>query len=302
MLQDKLVTIICLCYNHEKFVIESLQSVINQTYKNIEILIVDDFSTDNSVATIKNWLQDYPEIKLIINDKNIGNTKSFNKALLQVNGDYITDFATDDILLPNCIEKQIHCFENSSFKNLGAVYGNVELILENGTFYNYYFPVDKELKVIEKRKTGNIYIDVLSGGNSMCSVSAMYKKEVYEQLSGYDEDLKYEDLDFWIRASRNYEFDFIDSILVKKRIVPNSLGSGFAIRNDYNSRKINYSTFCSLKKALKLNKTKSEHKALLKRIHYEIFSNFHIKDHNLMFLCLSLALKTRMKILLTRKS
>ena len=55
----------------------------------------------------------------------------------------------------------------------------------------------------------------------------MIKKEVFDQLSGYDENLAYEDLDFWIRASRVYDFDFTDEILVQKRIVINSLGSDF---------------------------------------------------------------------------
>jgi glycosyltransferase involved in cell wall biosynthesis len=77
-MQDKsLVTIICLCYNQENYVIES-KSVINQDYKLIELIIVDDYSTDNSKSVIEEWLIDYPEIQFIANETNLGSTKSFN--------------------------------------------------------------------------------------------------------------------------------------------------------------------------------------------------------------------------------
>ena len=147
MQHNPLATIICLCYNQQDFVMESLDSVLNQSYPHIELIIVDDFSTDNSKAIIENWLQKHPEIHFIANQANLGNTKSFNKALKMANGTYIIDLAADDVLLPHCVSSQINAFKNSSFENLGAVYGNVELISENGSFDSYYFAVDAQKKV-----------------------------------------------------------------------------------------------------------------------------------------------------------
>jgi glycosyltransferase involved in cell wall biosynthesis len=282
-MQNKLVTVICLCYNHEKFVTESLLSVINQNYPFIELIIVDDCSIDDSKNIIKKWLLDYPEIQFITNETNLGNTKSFNKALKLVKGDYIIDLAADDILVPNCISLQINAFRESTFKNLGIVYGNAELITEKGEFDSYYFPVDNNHKTIEKRQTGAIYLSVLSGGNSICSVSSMAKKSVYDFLNGYDETLAYEDLDFWIRSSRLYEFDFIDEILIKKRISANSLTTNFYDNRTSGFRKINLSTYFILKKAIKLNRTKEEDLAVQKRVHHEIIHTFNIKDYNLFF-------------------
>jgi glycosyltransferase involved in cell wall biosynthesis len=296
MHNSPLVTIICLCYDHETFVIETLNSVINQSYNNIELIIVDDFSADNSRQVIKDWLINFPKIQFITNEKNLGNTKSFNKALKLAKGDYIIDLAADDVLLPNCVHFQLEKFEKSDFPNLGVVYGNAELITENGSFDSYYFAVDSNQKVIEKRVIGNIYINVLSGGNSLCSVSAMIKKEVLEDLSGFDENLYYEDLDFWIRASRKYNFDFIDRILIQKRTVKNSLGTNFHKKADDRSKKINYSTYLILKKALKLNKTKAENNALLKRIHFEIILNFKTRNFNLLLKYIILEIKTRKKL------
>ena len=270
MQENPLVSIICLAYNHEKFVIETLNSVIKQNYQPIELIIVDDCSSDSTKSVINNWLLSHPEVQFIANEKNIGNTKSFNNALKLAKGEFIIDLAADDLLLPNGIQMQIIAFQKSKFKNLGVVYGNAAIINEDGSFNSYYFPIDKNGKVISKRIIGDIYSSVITTGDSICSVSALIKKSVFDFLGGYDETLAYEDLDSWIRASREFEFDFIDEILIKKRTVGNSLGSNFYQKN----HSINISTYKILRKALQLNRSKEEDLALQKRVHYEIIHSF----------------------------
>jgi glycosyltransferase involved in cell wall biosynthesis len=297
-MQDKLlVTVICLCYNQEKYVVKSLFSALNQDYPFVEVIVVDDFSTDNSREVIQKWLVDYPEIQFIANETNLGSTKSFNKALKLAKGNYIIDLACDDILLPNCVSLQLQAFEQSPFKNLGVVYGNAELINEKGDFYFYYFPVDFDKKTIEKRATGDIYLSVISGGNSICSVSSMVKKSVFDALNGYDENLAYEDLDLWIRASRIYDFDYIDEILIKKRITTTSFGTHFFIKNDARSKKINYSTYLIIQKAIHLNRAKLEHKVILKRMHFEMILAFKTADYNLFLRYILLEIKQRWRII-----
>lgn len=281
MQENPLVTVICSCYNHENFVIESLNSVINQDYKNIELIIIDDFSSDNSKKTIENWLLNYPEITFIANENNLGITKSFNNALKSAKGKYIIDLAADDCLLSNCVNLQLKKFENSTYKNLGIVYGNAELISEKGDFISLYFDVETSKKI----KTGNVYLSVLEGLQNICSVSAMVKMSVYDQLKGYDESLNYEDLDFWIRASRVFDFDYIDAVLVKKRILGNSLGNDFYKKN----KAINQSTFLILQKAIALNKNKNEDLAILKRVHYEIVLSW--KKHDFVLFLKNIFLK-----------
>ena len=278
MQENPLVSVICLAFNHEKFVIETLESVIQQNYQPLELIIVDDCSLDTTKSVIKNWLTAHPEVPFIANEINIGNTKSFNNALKLANGEYIIDLAADDLLLPNGIQLQIEAFQKSTFKNLGVVYGNAEIINEDGSFDCYYFPVNENKKTISKRPNGNIYTSVLSTGNSICSVSALIKKSVFDSLGCYDETLAYEDLDFWIRASRVYEFDFIDEVLVKKRTVINSLGSNF----NKKKHKINVSTYKILKKAFDLNRSKIEDLALQKRVHYEIINSFKNRSWSLL--------------------
>ncbi|MDX6181902.1 glycosyltransferase [Flavobacterium sp. Fl-77] len=281
MQDNSLVTIICLCYNHEKYVVESLLSVINQEYPFIELIVVDDCSTDQSKEFISKWCLDFPEIQFIANPTNLGNTKSFNKALKLAKGNFIIDLAADDILLPNCVYLQIKTFKESKYKNLGIVYGNAELITENGKFDSFYFPVDSLKRTIEERQTGDIYLNVISNGNSICSISSMVKKTVLDDLKGYDENLAYEDLDLWIRAARSYEIDYIDAVIVQKRILDTSLTSSFFSKNNRKFKKINQSTYLILKKTLLLNVNKKEDLALKKRVHHEIVHTFKIKSYSL---------------------
>lgn len=288
-----LVTIICLCYNHEQFVVESLHSVLNQSYKNIELIIADDCSNDASKKTITKWLENYPEIKFISNEINLGNTKTFNKALKFAKGDYVIDLAADDVLLPNCVEKQIATFLNSETKKLAIVYGNAEIISEHNTHLRYYYDVNTEKKVLKKPATGDIYSNILGQSSMICSVSSMVKREVLDELSGYDENLAYEDLDLWIRVARNYNFEFIDAVLIQKRELESSLGNQFYRKLNSRTRKINHSTYLIIKKAIALNKTKAENKAVLKRVHQEMVKAQKTYDIGLFIKYIPLELKLR---------
>ena len=265
MLKQPLVTIICTCYNHENYVLDALNSVVLQEYQNIQLIIVDDFSNDDSSKVITSWMENHTNAIFIQNKENLGITKSFNNAYTYAKGDYLIDLAADDILLPECLKLQLNVFRNSRHTNLGLVYGNAIVTDDSGEFIRYYFPRNQDGSLIKKHPTGNVYEYIISDVHSLCSVTAMIKKETFELLNGYDSNLHYEDLDFWIRASREFEFDFTDSILVKKRVLKNSLGDSFLKSNTY-YKKINYSTFIILKKTFILNRTKKEHKSLLKRI------------------------------------
>ncbi|RKR08682.1 glycosyl transferase family 2 [Flavobacterium sp. 90] len=293
MQNSPLVSVICMCYNHEKYVVQSLNSVLNQTYKNIQIIIANDSSTDDSDNAIKNWLLTHSDIAYINNTINLGNTKTFNKALKLAKGDYIIDLAADDVLLENCIEKQLNTFINSKFDNVGIVYGNAELISENNSHNGYYYEVNSNKEVIEKPASGDIYLSMLSQNSKICSVSSMIKRTVLDNLNGYDENLAYEDLDLWIRASRLYNFDFTDSILVQKRELENSLGSQFFKKLNPRTRKINRSTYLVIKKAIALNETKKENRALLKRLHFEMDKSFQTYDFILLLKYIPLEIKLR---------
>lgn len=292
-----LVTVICLCYNHAKFAIEAFESVLNQSYSNVELIIADDFSTDNSVEVIEKWLTNHPEIPFFANNENIGNTKTFNRCLKVAKGEYIIDLAADDVLKSDCIVKQLKGFTESTYKNLGLVYGNAELITEKGTFIENYFPTDKYGKKLKPEPTGDIYMNILNGTTKLCSISALTKREVFDQLNGYDENLAYEDYDFWIRASRVYNFDYVDEILIQKRVLDNSMYTLLFQKNNAKTRRFNYSTYLIMQKAFALNRNKAEFKAMLKRIHFEMTVAFKTRDFRLLIRYILLELKVRKKLL-----
>ena len=287
-----LVTVICSCYNHAEFVTESIQSVLNQSHKNIQLIVVDDCSNDNSVSVIENFIVDYPEITFIKNKTNLGLTKSVTNAMRYAKGEYFIDLAADDILLPNCIENQLNTFKNSSYKNLAIVYGNAELITEDGKHSSYYFEVDENLKAKTKRPSGAIYGNLISAETTICSVSSMCKKAIFDKLNGYDTTLSYEDLDFWIRVSRDYNIEYVDAILIQKRILPNSLQTTLYTKKNKNSD----STYIILKKAYELNRNKFEHQTLIKRVNFEILNSYRTQNYILMlknmYLRFQISLKT----------
>ena len=254
-LNNPLVTVIALCYNHERFVLEALQSVENQTYTNIELIIVDDFSTDNSVSIILKFLENKSPVKTIFNEINLGNCRSFNQALKIASGKYIIDFSTDDVMLPERITEQVKLFEGSA-ENVGVIYSNGIYIDENSKPLKGGQTLNNQ-----KMPDGNVYLDFLKGSFMMPS-TMMIRKSVLDELNGYDENLAYEDLDFWIRSSRNWEYVYLPKILSYQRVVAGSHSASFYKRHN----KLIPAVIEVCKKALVLNRTEEENQALLVRM------------------------------------
>jgi glycosyltransferase involved in cell wall biosynthesis len=284
-----LVSVICISYNHQDYIVSALNSVLNQNYPNIELIITDDCSNDSSRQVIKDWLINHPDVLFIPNEVNLGNTKTFNNAAKKARGEYFVDLAADDVLLKDCIKRQVETFTNSKFKKLGLVYGNIELFDENDKFISVYYDGK------EKPESGDIYEMVISRSTKICSIASMVKKEVFETVGFYDENLAYEDLDLWVRASRLYNFEYIPEVLAKKRELPNSLSAHFLKRNNEKSKHLHQSTLTIFEKIIILNKTKREHKAILKRMTFEMHKFIYSRNFRSVLKLLLLAIKAKKK-------
>lgn len=261
-----LVTIICSSYNHEKYVVDCLDAIASQNYPHIQLILVDDCSTDTSAAVIQTWLQKHAKKDLLFlqNKHNLGLNKSFNRALAYANGDYIMDLAADDILFPDGISHLVQKFANTSFPNCGIVFGNARFIQENHTIIKDYLPAN------QSPPTGKITTQMQGADFELCTVSALYKKEVYVTLKGFDENLMYEDLDFWIRATRLYEVDYTPEMIVQRIVHKKSLESYFFHPIHYRAFQINWCTRNILHKAFQENNNHKEwNRALLKRVKKE---------------------------------
>ena len=176
---NSLVSIITPCYNSSKFIEDCINSVLAQTYTNWEMIIVDDFSTDNSKEKITVLSENDTRIKTIFLDKNIGAAKARNIAISKAKGKYIAFLDSDDLWMPTKLEAQIYFMQK---KDIAFSYTTYQSISEDG---NKLFSVIKApnimtyssyLKntiigcltvVIDREKTGNFEMPNIRSSHDM---------------------------------------------------------------------------------------------------------------------------------------
>ena len=268
-----IVTVICVCYNHARFVTEALDSVTHQTYPHVELIVIDDGSTDGSGKVIKRWMANHPDATMILNGKNLGYCKTFNKAYQLAKGEFIIDLSGDDLLMPNRIEEGVTILKKAG-EDYGATFSDAQYIGEQGNpirLHSEKFPHDTI-------PSGDVYKEVIQR-YFICSPTIMFRKSVLDSLNGYDESLAFEDFDFWIRASRNFKFIYSPSVLVKKRVLSTSMSA----KQFERSNPQRWSTLEVCKKIKELNRTQEEADALRRRLLYEISVSLRAFDFTLAF-------------------
>lgn len=224
-IENPLVSIIVITYNSSKYVLETLESAKAQTYNNIELIISDDCSTDNTVEICEEWLKEnkdrFVRTKLLTVKKNTGIPANCNKGLKAAKGEWIKYIAGDDILLSNCIKDCIS-FINNNYE-ISLLFGNV-------IDFNKYF--EKATK-IENRlyfKEGIIaeeQYQYLLRGNQGIAPSAIIKKSLIIEVGGFDETFKLiEDYQLWIKiAKKGYKAFSLKNAVVKHRISEHGISS-----------------------------------------------------------------------------
>jgi len=262
-LQKPLVSVICLCYNHQAFVKRAIDSVLQQTYDNIELIVVDDASPDQSQKIIL-AASKADGFQTIFNEKNVGNCKSFNIGLTQSKGKYVIDLAADDVLLPTRIEIGVAQLEQKG-ETYGVHFCDANLIDKHGQTLGTHYKRDENGSLLENVPSGDIYVQLVEK-YFICTPTMMMRRQVLEELNGYDEALRYEDFDFWVRSARNYKYAFSDEILVNKSMLGQSLSA--VQHQKKNLHALSTAKVCE--KILSMNKTDKENRALLKRVTYEL--------------------------------
>ncbi|TGE24676.1 glycosyltransferase family 2 protein [Hymenobacter aquaticus] len=258
-----LVTIVALCYNHAPFLAEALDSIRAQTYPHLEVILVDDASTDESPNVLRRYAAANPGWQLLLLPENLGNCRAFNRAFRQGRGAYFIDFATDDVLLPERVARQVACFQRLP-PDYGVVYTDAELIDEaSGYVRHHYRRAGGQLH--PRPASGWVFADVLSR-YFISTPTMMMRRAVLEQLGGYDEALAYEDFDFWVRAARDFQFYFLDQVTTRKRLHPASMSRrGYQPNDPFLA-----STIAVCRKALRLCRTPTERAALAVRLRWEL--------------------------------
>ena len=212
-----LVSVVMACYNNGKYVTQALNSVRDQTYQNTELIIVDDASTDNSVEVISNWIKTYERpVNLIIHKENQGICNTFSDLVKNATGKYISLIAADDVYLSDKIASQVELLEKCS-TNVAMVYSDVYLIDEEGKKQFGTYMLSKCNTRFEEAPSGSI-LKNLEQENFLHFLSVLIRREVYNDIGLYDENLKFEDYDMAIRIAKKYEVKFIDNIQAEYRI------------------------------------------------------------------------------------
>jgi glycosyltransferase involved in cell wall biosynthesis len=203
-----MISILLATYNGEKYIKESIDSILNQTYSDWELLIGFNGTVDNSKEIVKDYND--PRIRVFDYGMDSGKAKTLNKMLKEVNYGWCAIQDDDDVWLPNKLETQIKYCDN------------FDVI---GTFINY---VDKDSKYLRKLelKCSDDEIKHLSGigKNQVANTSAIFKVNDALKLNGWDTELDgIEDFDFWLRLMRSgKKFINIPNYLVNHRIHNNS--------------------------------------------------------------------------------
>lgn len=201
-INQPLVSIITPAYNHEKYVEQAIKSAINQTYRNIELIIIDDGSTDKTSDIIMDFISKSAISRIIFeSQENRGLSKTLNKAVRMANGEFIAILFSDGIYLPNRIEECVNVLSRAKL-NVCAVYSDGFIIDENGTKVGRF--TDKYIKPTGK----NTYKELLLG-NWIAALSVLYRKSSLIECGLFDENLKVEDYDMLLRLAQKYKFEYI---------------------------------------------------------------------------------------------
>jgi glycosyltransferase involved in cell wall biosynthesis len=228
-----LVSICIPTYNGEEYIKEAMQSAISQTYSNLEIIVSDDTSKDNTLAIIEGFKSKTKIPILIVSHDPNGIGANWNNCIRHSNGAYIKFLFQDDVLLPNCIATMMTMA--IEYPNAGLIYSKRTFICENITseiekFIAYYGPIHRHWDAIEVKQgvlSGSVYLKDKAFLNSPKNkigepTNVLLKIECFEIIGFFNETLQQAlDSDYWYRVMRKYDIAFIDEVLVKFRLHAN---------------------------------------------------------------------------------
>jgi len=219
------ISVIIPTYNSIRFLPNTLDSVLRQTFSEFEVLVINDGSTDNTAE----WISSLTDSRVkLINQENQGCATARNTGILAAKGQYIAFLDSDDLWEPTKLEKQVKCLEENP--DIGLVYTWVDFSNEEAK------PTGKVRKVFAE---GNVFQDMLTGNVVSCGSVPLVRRECFETVGLFDTKLwTAEDKDMWLRISTQYSFALIREPLVYYRQHPNSKSSKGFKRREQDFRRI----------------------------------------------------------------
>ncbi|HTL88074.1 MAG TPA: glycosyltransferase [Leptolyngbya sp.] len=218
MTAKPLVSVVIAAYNAEAFISTTLESILAQTYRNFEVIIVDDGSDDRTAEIVRSFAEIDDRIQLI-QQSNAGVAASRNLAVQHSSGTYIAPIDADDIWYPERLEKHVECLESAN-SSVGLVYSWSMYLTETGDIKGYS-PFG-QLGAVE----GNV-LAILVFYNFLDNAStAMFRRSCLETVGHYDTELKTcEDWDLYLRIAEQYQFAIVPEYLIGYRQYSGSMST-----------------------------------------------------------------------------
>lgn len=193
-----LISVVVASYNHQAYVRSCLQSVLDQDFQDIEIIVTDDGSSDQTVAQIQTLKDSRIHLKVL--QRNHGACIALNDAILRSSGSFIAVLNSDDYFLPGKLSQQLTYLQ--THPEIGAVFGLPAFINEQGEVFDDPAHRDHNAFRAEERSRHQWLRYFFDEGNALCHPTALIRRSVYEQLGLYDPRLaQVPDLDMWIRLA-----------------------------------------------------------------------------------------------------
>lgn len=205
-----LVTIAVITYRHEQYVRSCLDSIARQTYPRIELIVIDDNSPDATGKMLQEWAALEQIRHLRLEQHNEGLCKRLNQAFALSSGTFFASISGDDFMEHDRIANQVEAFLEGGDR-LGVVYSDATLIDDRGVDLGETY-----LNPSRRPATGDVFRDLI-GQNFVPAPSALIRVESLRAVGPYDESMRFEDYDMWLRLSRMCDFGFVPSCLVSHR-------------------------------------------------------------------------------------
>lgn len=204
---ERLVSVIVPVYNRVEYVAETIESILAQTYESLELVLINDGSTDDSLAILKAYQQRFPDKIVVIDQTNQGQIAARNNGIKQASGHFIAFLDSDDLWYPEKLALQIPLFQNA---NIGLVYCAIENIDANGAVIS--------TEMCDEKITDTIYEHLLVQ-NRMTGGSVVVTKTALDDVGLFDPAFKAaENWDLWLRVTQKYKAALVNKVLVKYRM------------------------------------------------------------------------------------
>ncbi len=196
-----LVSIIISCYNHQNYITDCIESIINQTYKNIELIVIDDGSTDSSADILEGLSKKYHFS--FERQVNMGLTKTLNKAILKAKGKYIAPLGSDDFIMLDKTEKQVQYLE--THPDIAVVGGNILCVDENNQI--------KPKQRITPYREVDFKTIFLNPKKIPAAPTVMIREDVLREVGNFNIHCNLEDMDLWLRITHaGYKMTVLNDI------------------------------------------------------------------------------------------